>query len=139
MVVVGLIASQWENIMNRWDRWTRPAAKGAAAESSDIEYFCPMHPNIVQATEGTCPICGMPLSREKTDAAARRKRGAGQSTSSRRGWADRHQSYRIPDAARDSRSASSITITKVVGLRGRRAVDKLGTTGQRVNKGDPLY
>ena len=28
---------------------------------SDIEYTCPMHPEIVQIGPGTCPICGMAL------------------------------------------------------------------------------
>ena len=32
-----------------------------AAGGSDIEYTCPMHPEIVQMGPGSCPICGMAL------------------------------------------------------------------------------
>jgi Cu+-exporting ATPase len=31
------------------------------AGGSDIEYTCPMHPEVVQIGPGTCPICGMAL------------------------------------------------------------------------------
>jgi Cu+-exporting ATPase len=37
----------------------KPAAK--AAETQDVEYTCPMHPEVVQIGPGTCPICGMAL------------------------------------------------------------------------------
>lgn len=61
-VVIGLIAGQWDLINAYWERWTRPEAK-QAAEAASHEYFCPMHPSIVRDEPGTCPICGMPLSR----------------------------------------------------------------------------
>jgi hypothetical protein len=36
-------------------------------EVVQYEYFCPMHPQVIQDTAGNCPICGMVLSRrEKT-------------------------------------------------------------------------
>jgi Cu+-exporting ATPase len=31
------------------------------AEPTRTEYTCPMHPEIVQAEPGSCPICGMAL------------------------------------------------------------------------------
>jgi len=34
---------------------------GQASATSDIEYTCPMHPEIVQLGPGSCPICGMAL------------------------------------------------------------------------------
>lgn len=63
MVLVGLVAGNWESLMNRWDRWRRPARAPETVMASDVEYFCPMHPNIVRAEPGNCPICGMPLSK----------------------------------------------------------------------------
>ena len=33
----------------------------ANADDSDVEYTCPMDPEIVQIGAGTCPICGMAL------------------------------------------------------------------------------
>lgn len=63
-VVVGLVAGQWDRIIAHWEKWRRPAAEHAANASS-VEYFCPMHPQIVREEPGSCPICGMPLSRRK--------------------------------------------------------------------------
>jgi multidrug efflux pump subunit AcrA (membrane-fusion protein) len=39
--------------------------RGRAAHSahSDVEYFCPMHPQIVRDEPGDCPICGMKLEK----------------------------------------------------------------------------
>ncbi|MDM7915302.1 MAG: efflux RND transporter periplasmic adaptor subunit [Candidatus Eisenbacteria bacterium] len=64
MVVTGLVAANWENIANHWERWTRPeSTKAAIAEASEYEYYCPMHPSVVRDAPGNCPICGMPLAR----------------------------------------------------------------------------
>jgi hypothetical protein len=40
-----------------------PGAGAGAAQTKPaaVEYFCPMHPKIVKAEPGNCPICGMPL------------------------------------------------------------------------------
>lgn len=69
MVVTGLIAANWDAITAHWERWTRPDA--ATVEAAAIEYYCPMHPSVIRDVPGSCPICGMPLSRrEKGEAAA---------------------------------------------------------------------
>ncbi|MBK8464603.1 MAG: cadmium-translocating P-type ATPase [Chloracidobacterium sp.] len=39
------------------DRFQPPATAGG----SDVEYTCPMHPEIIQIGPGSCPICGMAL------------------------------------------------------------------------------
>lgn len=40
---------------------TAPQASSAKAPSTALQYTCPMHPEIVQAGPGSCPICGMAL------------------------------------------------------------------------------
>jgi len=67
MALVGIVAGNWENIMNHWDRWRRPAAVATGETTQEIEYFCAMHPNVIRPEPGNCPICGMPLvKRAKT-------------------------------------------------------------------------
>ena len=39
---------------------TKPAV-AAAAGAKDVEYTCPMHPQVRQMGPGSCPICGMAL------------------------------------------------------------------------------
>lgn len=55
VVVAGLVIGNWETIRARWDRFTRPASAGETGEPG-IEYFCPMHPKVVRAGPGMCPI-----------------------------------------------------------------------------------
>ena len=43
---------------------------GAAGGGDDLHYTCSMHPQVVQAGPGECPICGMALTPLETDAAA---------------------------------------------------------------------
>jgi Cu+-exporting ATPase len=38
-----------------------PSHSALPTPQSDIEYTCPMHPQIVQLGPGTCPLCGMAL------------------------------------------------------------------------------
>ena len=61
MVVVGLVAGNWDDIMNRYDRLRRPARASSLVRDRQVEYYCPMHPNVVRAEAANCPICGMPL------------------------------------------------------------------------------
>jgi Cu(I)/Ag(I) efflux system membrane fusion protein len=64
MAATGLIFAYWDTLWNRYDKWMRPAAERHVAVSG-IEYYCPMHPQVVQDEPGTCPICGMPLAKRK--------------------------------------------------------------------------
>ncbi len=68
MIVVGLIASQWDRLMNYYDRWTRPAQVADHVAADAIEYYCPMHPDVIRAEPGNCPKCGMPLSKRAKQA-----------------------------------------------------------------------
>ena len=46
------------------DKYLNPkpaAASVSLTDAQDVEYTCPMHPEIVQMGPGTCPICGMAL------------------------------------------------------------------------------
>lgn len=69
-VGIGLLMAYWGTIENYWERWTRPDTATTAA-STDTEYYCPMHPNVIRpglepnGSVPSCPICGMPLSLRK--------------------------------------------------------------------------
>jgi Cu(I)/Ag(I) efflux system membrane fusion protein len=64
MAATGLVCAHSETLWNLYDKWTRPPAERAVA-SAGVEFFCPMHPNMVQDQPANCAICGMPLSRRK--------------------------------------------------------------------------
>jgi Cu+-exporting ATPase len=43
------------------ERFLQPSAAPSAPARTDIEYTCPMHPEVRQWGPGSCPICGMAL------------------------------------------------------------------------------
>ena len=61
MAVTGLVFAYWDTIWNHYDKWMRPAGRATSPRPPGIEFFCPMHPQVVQDEPGSCPICGMPL------------------------------------------------------------------------------
>lgn len=66
--VAALVMGYWDNIKNYVDKWTRPlhapdSLAGSAVGS--IEFYCPMHPDVVRQEQGQCPKCGMPLVKRK--------------------------------------------------------------------------
>ncbi|MBI3269289.1 MAG: efflux RND transporter periplasmic adaptor subunit [Planctomycetes bacterium] len=67
LVGSALVVGYWDTILNYYDKWTRPPASAATATAvvSDLEFYCPMHTNVVRAEPGNCPICGMNLSKRK--------------------------------------------------------------------------
>ncbi|WZO95913.1 efflux RND transporter periplasmic adaptor subunit [Isosphaeraceae bacterium EP7] len=64
MAVTGLVFGYWDTIWNHYEKWNRPTMQAAQA-GLGLEYYCPMHPNVVRPTPDSCPICGMPLSSRK--------------------------------------------------------------------------
>jgi len=43
------------------EKYLNPKPAEAAVGAENIEYTCPMHPEVAQMGPGTCPICGMAL------------------------------------------------------------------------------
>lgn len=64
MAITALTFAYWDTLWNRYDKWMRPPVATSAVESQ-VEFFCPMHPNVIRDEHGNCPICGMPLSKRK--------------------------------------------------------------------------
>lgn len=65
MAATGFVFAYWDTLWNRYEKWMRPTAEIHAASTHGIEFFCPMHPQVVQSEAGSCPICGMPLAKRK--------------------------------------------------------------------------
>jgi Cu(I)/Ag(I) efflux system membrane fusion protein len=64
MAATALSFAYWDTLWNYYEKYTRPQGERLAA-AADIEFYCPMHPSVVQEQPGNCPICGMPLSKRK--------------------------------------------------------------------------
>lgn len=77
LVITALVVGYWDHLQNYYERWQRErqarehAGHDAASTTSDVEYFCGMHPFVVRDRPGKCPICGMDLTmRKKGEAVA---------------------------------------------------------------------
>jgi multidrug efflux pump subunit AcrA (membrane-fusion protein) len=65
LVAVGAVIVYWDTLSAYYEKWTRPLLGQETAVNADIEYWCPMHPNIVRDHPDKCPLCAMPLSKRK--------------------------------------------------------------------------
>jgi len=74
LVVVMLVAAYWDDIVGHVERAFHHG-DASSVDASSTEYFCPMHPQVVRAAPGTCPICGMPLSKRVKGPAAQLPEG----------------------------------------------------------------
>ncbi len=149
MAITGLVFAYWDTLWNRYDKWMRPAAEQHAAVSG-IEYYCPMHPQVVQDEPGGCPICGMPLANGRRARRPRCPRGSLPACSSPRpasqqagirtaevGYAPLAETLTtVGYVAFDERRLARI-VSKVPG---KSRVEKLyvNFTGQDVKAGEPL-
>jgi Cu(I)/Ag(I) efflux system membrane fusion protein len=64
MAMTGFLFAYWDDLWNRYEKWARPATT-AHAVALGVEFYCPMHPQVVQNEPGSCPICGMTLARRQ--------------------------------------------------------------------------
>jgi len=150
LIAIGLVITQWEALVARYEKWTRPAS-GQSAAQSGIEYFCPMHPTVIRDNPmEKCPICFMPLSK--------RKKGDTHTEALPAGVVNRVQlsPYRIVLAGVKTWRVDYVPLSKAINAigyvefneRGQRNVsarvsariDQLfvNETGQMVSAGDPL-
>lgn len=148
MVLVGLVAGQWDNILNHYDRWRRPAHAADMVQTQDVEFYCPMHPSVVRGEPGSCPICGMPLSKRPKTGERQLPEGVLAQVQlsplkvemGRIGTSP--VEYRL--LARDIRTVGIVdydeTRRAFIASRIKGRIDKLNVnyTGQHVEKGDPL-
>jgi Cu(I)/Ag(I) efflux system membrane fusion protein len=63
-----LLVGQWDRVRGYWDSaWARVSGHSPQnqAVSSDIEFFCPMDPGVVNDWPSICPVCNMVLVKRK--------------------------------------------------------------------------
>jgi Cu(I)/Ag(I) efflux system membrane fusion protein len=58
-ILVGLMALAAFGAVTYYFKWFKPSP--AAQTAAQTEYYCPMHPSVVQDHPGECPICSMTL------------------------------------------------------------------------------
>jgi Cu(I)/Ag(I) efflux system membrane fusion protein len=152
LAAIGGVIAYWDTLKAYYERWTRPEVVERAS-ASDIEYFCPMHPQIVRDRPNEkCPICFMPLSkRKKGDDAAEPLPPGTVSRVQLSPYRVALAGTQITDATYHRLSKEITTVGSVefderklarisARISGRSRIDKLfvNVTGQTVNRGEEL-
>jgi RND family efflux transporter MFP subunit len=150
--VAALTIGYWDQIKNHVDKWTRPPVAPdnlIHATAGEIEYYCPMHPDVVRAEPGKCPKCGMPLVKRHRGEAVKLPPDVlarVQLTPQRVALANVHTTavdYRPLTREVKVLGVLDYDETRLARLSARvagRADELFATyTGQEVKKGDPIY
>jgi len=151
LAAIGLVITNWNVFEAHWEKWTRGAGSSQAS-ASGVEFYCPMHPQVIRDKPDKCPICAMPLSeRKRGDAISDdglppgvrrvqlspyRMALAGIKTSEVAYRALTKEINTVGFVEFDERNLSRIAVW----VTGKSRITKLfvNVTGQTVRKGDPL-
>lgn len=75
-LLVALMAAAAVAAIGYYAGWFEGGGEGSAAQ----QYYCPMHPGVVQDHPGQCPICSMTLVQKPPDTGAAHAQGESQAT-----------------------------------------------------------
>ncbi|RAW02069.1 efflux RND transporter periplasmic adaptor subunit [Pseudochryseolinea flava] len=113
-------------------------------QSSEAQYTCPMHPNVIQGSPGKCPACGMDLVLKPSNTA--RSTSDLMLTDSQMKLANvTTQKVSLQSIGKtvvvNGRLVENEELTEVVSSRAAGRIEKLFVkeTGRTIKKGEPLY
>jgi Cu(I)/Ag(I) efflux system membrane fusion protein len=152
LFAIGAVIVYWDTLKAYYDKFTRSASTHATSESG-VEYFFPMHPQVVRDNpRDKCPLCFMPLSRRtkgevndeplapgtvsRVQLSPYRMVLAGVQTTAVNFQPLTHKVVTVGSVEFDERRLSRITVRAA----GKSRIDKLyaNVTGQAVRQGDAL-
>lgn len=61
LMISGLMLFSCKNSGNKENSQAQDTTQTEAKKTGDLEYTCPMHPEVIRKEAGTCPECGMDL------------------------------------------------------------------------------